>query len=53
LSGREGFRVFEEMKCLFFITPEVRKGGESLECLFLKNFNWTLDRTWSMVDLRV
>jgi hypothetical protein len=53
LGGREGFRVFEEMKCLFSIMPEARKGGESPECLFLKNFNWTLDRTWSMVDLRV
>jgi hypothetical protein len=41
--------VFEEMKCLFSITPEVRKGGKSPECLSLKNSN----RTRSRVDLRV
>jgi hypothetical protein len=28
LSGREGFRVFEEMKRLFSITPKDEKGGE-------------------------
>jgi hypothetical protein len=31
LSGREGFGVFEEMKCLFSIAPEAKKGGESPE----------------------
>jgi hypothetical protein len=52
LSDREAVE-FEEMKCLFSIVPEVRKGGESLECLSLKNSNRTLDRTRSRVDLRV
>jgi hypothetical protein len=28
LSGREGFGVFEEMKCLFSIAPKDEKGGE-------------------------
>jgi hypothetical protein len=28
--------VFLEMKCLFSIAPEARKGGESSECLSLK-----------------
>jgi hypothetical protein len=41
------------MKCLFSIAPEARKGDESPECLSLKNFNWTLDRTRSRVDLHV
>jgi hypothetical protein len=41
------------MKCLFSIAPEVRKGGESLKCLSMKNSNQTLDRTWSRVDLRI
>jgi hypothetical protein len=59
LSSREGFGVhlvvlarsgvFEEMKCLFSIVSEARKGGESPECLSLKNFN----RTRSREDLRV
>jgi hypothetical protein len=53
LSGREGFGVFEKMKCLFSIALEARKGGESLEFLSLKNSNRTLDRTRSRVDLRV
>jgi hypothetical protein len=68
LRGREGFGgplslppslrardsdVFEKMKCLFFIAPKTGKGGESPECLSLKNSNWTLDRTQSRVDLRV
>jgi hypothetical protein len=41
--------MFEEMKCLFSIAPEARKGGESLECFSLKNSNWTRSR----VDLHV
>jgi hypothetical protein len=51
--ARRDSGVFEEMKYLFSITPEARKGGESPECLFLKNFNRTLDRTRSRMDLRV
>jgi hypothetical protein len=42
-----------EVKCLFSIAPEARKGGESPECLSLKNSNRKLDRTQSKVDLRV
>jgi hypothetical protein len=45
--------IFEEMKCLLSIAPEARKGDKSSECLSLKNFNWTLDRTRFRVDLRV
>jgi hypothetical protein len=41
--------LFVEVKHLFSITLEERKGGESLECFSLKNF----DRTRSRVDLRV
>jgi hypothetical protein len=36
LSGGEGFGVFAEMKYLFSIAPETRKGGESLKCFSLK-----------------
>jgi hypothetical protein len=39
------------MKCLFSIAPEARKGGKSLKCLSLKNFNQTLERTRFRVDL--
>jgi hypothetical protein len=42
-----------EAKRLFSIAPEARKGGESPECLSLKNSNRTLDRTRSRVDLHV
>jgi hypothetical protein len=45
--------IFEEMKCLFCIGPETRKGGESPKLLSLKNSNRTLDRMRSKVDLRV
>jgi hypothetical protein len=50
---RQDSVLFMEMKCLLSIAPEARKGGESLECLSLKNSNRTLDRTRSRVDLRV
>jgi hypothetical protein len=58
LSGRKGFgflssNVLVEIKYIFSIAPEARKGGECLECLSLKNSNRMLDRTRSRVDLRV
>jgi hypothetical protein len=51
--ARQDSMLLVEMKCLFSIAPEARKGGESPECLSLKNSNQTLDRTRSRVDLRV
>jgi hypothetical protein len=45
--------VLVEIKCIFSIMPEARKGDESSEYLSLKNSNRTLDRTRSRVDLRV
>jgi hypothetical protein len=45
---------FVEVKYLFFsIVPKARNGGESSGCLSLKNFDRTLDRTRSRMDLRV
>jgi hypothetical protein len=52
LNSREGFGVlsaqdsgvFKEIKCLFSIAPEARKGCENPECLSLKNSNRTLSR---------
>jgi hypothetical protein len=40
---RQDSMLFMEIKCLFSIAPEARKGGKSLECLSLKNSNQTLD----------
>jgi hypothetical protein len=42
-----------EAKRLFSIAPEAREGGESPECLSLKNSNWTLEWMRSRVDQRV
>jgi hypothetical protein len=68
LSGREGSRFLSPSRracevgfdifCgskmpIFFIAPKARNGGESLGCLSLKNFDRTLDRTRSRMDLRV
>jgi hypothetical protein len=52
-SSRRDSTLCVEVKCLFYIMPEARKGGNSPNCLSLKNSNRTLDRTRSRVDLHV